>query len=152
MGHIHELIDFTVGLYIIFDHKILLIEHPRYGKWMAPGGHIELDEDPEQSVLREAFEETGLDVEFVFPANDLGLEGGKKLPVPQFMEKHQANPPHQHISLQYVLRSKNANSTISDEHTNMRWFSLEDLSTNDIGLDPLQLVNYAEAIRVEQDN
>jgi 8-oxo-dGTP diphosphatase len=151
MPHIHHLYDFTVGLFIIHDQKILLIEHPRYGGWMAPGGHIELDEDPEQAVIREALEETGLEVEFLHPVDGTPDEfGSKKLPVPQFVETHFANPPHKHISLQYVLKSKSKKSKLSDEHTAMKWFSVEDLNKNEIGLVAIQIDSYLAAIEMSK--
>lgn len=40
--------------------RIGLIRHPRFGKWMLPGGHVEADENPAEAALREVTEETGL--------------------------------------------------------------------------------------------
>ncbi|HKR52249.1 MAG TPA: NUDIX domain-containing protein [Pseudonocardiaceae bacterium] len=37
-----------------------LIRHPRLGKWMLPGGHVEPDENPAEAALREVAEEAGL--------------------------------------------------------------------------------------------
>jgi len=65
MAHIHEKIDFTVAIFVVHDRKILLIHHRKLDKWLPLGGHIELDEDPEQAALREAKEESGLDVELL---------------------------------------------------------------------------------------
>ena len=59
MAHIHEKIDFTVAIFVVHDEKILLIHHRQLDKWLPLGGHIELDEDPEQAALREAKEESG---------------------------------------------------------------------------------------------
>ena len=56
MAHIHEKIDFTVAIFVVHDEKILLIHHRKLNKWLPLGGHIELDEDPEQAALREAKE------------------------------------------------------------------------------------------------
>ena len=54
MAHIHEKIDFTVAIFVVQDGKLLLIHHRALNKWLPLGGHIELDEDPEQAALREA--------------------------------------------------------------------------------------------------
>jgi len=54
----------TVGA-LIFNSKgelILIKSHKWFGKYVIPGGHIELGETMEQAVIREAKEETGLDV------------------------------------------------------------------------------------------
>ena len=65
MAHIHEKIDFTVAIFIVRDKKVLLIHHRKLDKWLPVGGHIELDEDPEAAALREAWEETGFEVELL---------------------------------------------------------------------------------------
>src|SRR5437870_13414328 len=54
MAHIHEKIDFTVAIFVVHDGKVLLVHHRRLDKWLPLGGHIELDEDPENAALREA--------------------------------------------------------------------------------------------------
>ena len=65
MAHIHEKIDFTVAIFVVQNGRILLIHHRNLDKWLPLGGHIELDEDPETAALREAREESGLEVELL---------------------------------------------------------------------------------------
>ena len=65
MPHLHEKIDFTVAIFVVADDQVLLIHHRKLDKWLPLGGHIELDEDPEQAAVREAKEESGLDVELL---------------------------------------------------------------------------------------
>lgn len=69
MPHIHEKIDFTVSLFIVQDGKVLVIHHKKLGQWLPIGGHIELDEDPEQAAYREAREESGLEIELIGESN-----------------------------------------------------------------------------------
>jgi nucleoside triphosphatase len=54
----------TVGALIFNrENKVLLVQSDKwYGKYVVPGGHIELGERMEESLLREVKEETGLDV------------------------------------------------------------------------------------------
>jgi ADP-ribose pyrophosphatase YjhB (NUDIX family) len=55
-----------VGAVVICDGKILLEKRknePEKGKWSIPGGLVELGENVEQTVIREVWEETGLEVE-----------------------------------------------------------------------------------------
>ena len=54
--------------YIEKDNKYLMLHRIKKkndvneGKWIGVGGHFEADESPEECVLREVKEETGLDV------------------------------------------------------------------------------------------
>jgi 8-oxo-dGTP diphosphatase len=47
------------------DGRLLLIQRghdPHRGSWSLPGGRVEAGESPEQAIVREVREETGLDV------------------------------------------------------------------------------------------
>jgi 8-oxo-dGTP pyrophosphatase MutT (NUDIX family) len=43
------------------EWRLGLVWHPRFARWMLPGGHVEADENPAQAALREVMEETGVD-------------------------------------------------------------------------------------------
>lgn len=60
----------TAASAVIFrrDGRVLLIRRgrpPRAGTWSLPGGHVEDGETPEETVVREVREETGLVVSVV---------------------------------------------------------------------------------------
>jgi len=44
------------------DGRVLVIRRADDGRWVPPGGVLELDETPEQCAVREVFEETGIRV------------------------------------------------------------------------------------------
>jgi 8-oxo-dGTP pyrophosphatase MutT (NUDIX family) len=70
MAHIHTKpgqVDHTVEVFVVSGGKVLLRKHDKYGIWLSVGGHIELDEDPNQAALREVKEEVGLDTELLQP-------------------------------------------------------------------------------------
>jgi nucleoside triphosphatase len=54
----------TVGVFIFNkDGKLILLKSHKWpGKYVVPGGHVELGERLEEAVVRETKEETGLDV------------------------------------------------------------------------------------------
>lgn len=127
MPHIHERYDFVVNAFIVFNNKVLLVHHPKYDKWLPMGGHVELDEDPEEALFREIEEETGLEVEILNSKPNIKFEEAKFLYVPSYIEVHYANPPHRHIALNYFGKAKNTNHIKSEEHDEIKWFSIDDL-------------------------
>ena len=106
MAHIHEKIDFTVAIFVVHDEKILLIHHRQLDKWLPLGGHIELDEDPEQAASREAREESGLDVELLGERPPTTGPGTRALIAPRFLDIHRISDTHEHIGMIYWARPK----------------------------------------------
>ncbi len=131
MAHIHEKIDFTVAIFVVHERKILLIHHRKLGKWLPLGGHIELDEDPEIAALREAKEESGLDVELLGERPPTTEPGTRALIAPRFLDIHRINETHEHIGMIYWARPRNsADATCATaEHHAIRWCSENDLET-----------------------
>ncbi|HET6925151.1 MAG TPA: NUDIX domain-containing protein [Candidatus Saccharimonadales bacterium] len=136
MPHIHELYDFTVAVFIVHDGKVLLVNHPRYNKWIPPGGHIELDEDPEQALYREIEEETGLKVEILSTKPVVESPETKFILTPNYVDVHEANLPHRHIALTYFARAASPDFRLSAEHTDMRWFMPDELEKPEYKLSP----------------
>ena len=56
---------FTASALIIDNGKVLLLHHKKLGVWLYPGGHVEADENPEEALLREVREETGMEIEIL---------------------------------------------------------------------------------------
>ncbi len=130
MAHIHEKIDFTVAIFVVHDGMVLLIHHRRLDKWLPLGGHIELDEDPEIAALREAKEESGLDVELVGERPPTTEPGTRALIAPRFLDIHRITDTHEHIGMIYWARPKNGQVARSaEEHHDIRWCSDAELDT-----------------------
>lgn len=53
---------FTASVYIVFQDKVLVHKHKKFDLVIPVGGYLEGSELPEQAVVREAKEETGLDI------------------------------------------------------------------------------------------
>ncbi len=134
MAHIHEKIDFTASVYIVHEGKILLHLHRKLHRWLQPGGHIELDEDPNQAAIREAKEETGFDVELVGHPRLPELKGHPTdLVPPRFLNRHPFSETHEHIDCSYFGRV--IGGTLQPEDgVEMRWFTKEEIERNGIGL------------------
>ena len=106
MAHIHEKIDFTVAIFVVHEGKVLLIHHRNLDKWLPLGGHIELDEDPEPAALREAKEESGLEVELLGERPPTTEPGTRALIAPRFLDIHRISDTHEHIGMIYWARPK----------------------------------------------
>ena len=128
MAHIHEKIDFTVAIFVVQNSRVLLIHHRKLDKWLPLGGHIELEEDPEQAALREAREESGLEVELIGERPPTTEPGTRALIAPRFLDIHRITATHEHIGLIYWARPKNGTLTLAElEHHDLRWCSAAEL-------------------------
>ncbi len=105
-----------------------MILHKKLGRWLPLGGHIELDEDPEIAAIREAREESGLDIELIDerpPTTELGT---RALIAPRFLDIHRISDTHEHIGMIYFARVKGGTTTLAtEEHDDIRWCDLTDL-------------------------
>lgn len=144
MAHIHDLIDFTVVIYIVFKNersssssKVLLVNHKELKKWLPLGGHIELDEDPEDAAIREAKEESGLDIEIIAEKPDVDDPLNKMLYRPEYLDIHKVGESHRHVGIVYFAKVKSGKVKLAElEHNDIGWFSLEDLNSSELNLDP----------------
>ncbi len=130
MAHIHEKIDFTVGIFVVHQRKVPLIHHRNLDRWLPLGGHIELDEDPETAALREAKEESGLEVELLGERPPTTEPGTRALIAPRFLDIHRITDTHQHIGMIYWARPRPGTLTptlAAAEHHDIRWCSSQDL-------------------------
>lgn len=113
-----------VGLYIINNQHQLLLglrKSPHgQGTWCPPGGHMEFGESNEQAAIREAKEETGLDID----SASIKL-GGITNDYFQESDKH-------YITLHLITHKYNGTPQIMepDKCAQWRWFDVDGLPTN----------------------
>lgn len=136
MGHIHEKIDFTAEVFVVYKNKILLRKHDKLHIWLSVGGHIELDEDPNEAAVREVKEEVGLNVKLLSGSrppishDDLSHE----LILPIALNRHPISETHEHITFVYFATADTDVITLSEleKSDDCRWFSKEDLVALDL--------------------
>ena len=147
MPHINEKIDFTIEVFVVYNNKVLLRKHDKYKKWLSVGGHIELDENPNQAAIREVKEEIGLDVELFkgdTPLFDLEI-GYTELISPMFLNIHRINPTHEHVELVYFATSNTDEIQESkiEKSEECKWFTKEELDDPSYGINE-KIIFYAK--------
>ena len=130
MPHIHDKIDFTVAIFVVHEGRVLVIHHRKLDRWLPLGGHIELEEDPEQAALRETREESGLDVELLGERPPTTGPGTRALIGPRYLDIHRISETHEHIGMIYFARPKGGQVTLAQaEHHDIRWCTAEQLES-----------------------
>lgn len=139
MPHIHEKIDFTAEVFIVYKNKVLLRKHDKYKIWLSVGGHVELDEDPVQAAIREAKEEVGLDIK-IFDSRVFrhDLPDAKTLIAPEFMNRNRITETHEHVTLMYFATTDSENFTNEglEASDGIHWFTKEELADDAFGIRP----------------
>lgn len=131
MAHIHDKIDYTVEVFIVHKNRVLLRMHDKYNKWLGVGGHVELNEDPNQAAIREAKEEVGMDIILDDRLKEFRQKDKTQELIPPFyLNKNRINKTHEHVTLIYFATTKSGkvNQDNSDEKSEeCRWFSYKEL-------------------------
>lgn len=111
----------TGSAIVIGPRGVLLLKHKRLGIWLQPGGHIDPGETPWDAALREAREETGLDVSFAGPLDDDGV------PELIHVDVHAGGRGHTHLDTRYLLDGGSADPTPpEDESQDVAWFEWDE--------------------------
>lgn len=137
MAHIHEKIDFTVEVFIVYKDRVLLRKHDKYGFWLSVGGHIELHEDPNEAAHREVKEEVGLTIELVGnPVPPIAIDDTyRELIPPKYVNRHNIGTAgHEHISLVYFGKASSDAVIPEKESDEWRWLTKAEIESNEIGL------------------
>ena len=129
MAHLFYDLDFTVSVFIVNAGRVLLVHHKKLGNWLPVGGHIEIGENPEQAALREALEESGLEIELVGARPPRSFPGTTILTAPSFLDVHDITGDHRHIGMIYFARSAASELRLAErEHHDIRWFTPAELA------------------------
>ena len=114
--------------------RLGLIQHPRFGRQMMPGGHVEASESPAEAAVREVAEETGLAVRLVAPPA-APLPAGYRPPrvaQPWWIVEYEVPPDshlaaaHVHVDYLYVAVAADSQPTGEAGHP-FGWYAAADL-------------------------
>jgi ADP-ribose pyrophosphatase YjhB (NUDIX family) len=116
-----------VGALVHRDGKVLLVrraKEPNKGKWIIPGGLVELGEPLEEAVLREVKEELGIDakVEVMLDlASEVVLDENRRV-------------KYHYVLIDYLVSPLQRDLVLNNESSSYDWFapeSVEDLETTE---------------------
>ncbi|MEG1048647.1 MAG: NUDIX hydrolase [Bacilli bacterium] len=109
--------------------KILLVKHKKFNRYVQPGGHIEDNETPEETALREVYEETGVKIKLIgerFPREDDFIK-------PLGIQKNRNKLGDLHIDIIYVAEPINdIDLHEENESKEVYWFSRKELDYIDL--------------------
>ena len=114
-----------------YSHSVLLIKHAALGIWLAPGGHVEGVEKPEETSQRELREETGVTSFALHPwhrTNSFCPIDIDCHPIPP--NRRKGEPQHYHHDFIYVFEPKRHEEALcidESEVTGARWSPLDSL-------------------------
>jgi ADP-ribose pyrophosphatase YjhB (NUDIX family) len=126
---------FTVAIFVVHQRRVLLLFHPKLGRWLPPGGHVEPNELPDHAAAREVEEETGVRVELV-GGRGVPVDRPRQLVLPAGIQLEDIEPGHQHIDLVYFARPVPSGELISRECADTvraAWFGSDELVALDAG-------------------
>ena len=123
-----------VAYFVVFDPEermVLLVDHLKAQAWLPTGGHVLVDEDPRDAVVREAEEELHIAARFL---QTTGQD-------PLFATVTQTKGPgtHTDVSLWYIIEGSVAEQLYPDtsEFNYYRWLTFNQVLAMDASeLDP----------------
>lgn len=100
----------------------LLTHHRKLGRWLQPGGHADGETDPLAVALREAREETGLDV--LTPLSTELFDVDR-----HWIPARPGEPGHWHHDLRFLLEGDHTQPLVITEESNqLAWAPLDRLA------------------------
>ncbi len=109
-----------IGILIVRDCHIALIKRgnePSKGKWTIPGGLVELGESVEAAVIREAKEETCLDVEkpeLIDVVDNVDFDEHGKV-------------KYHHVIVDYLVHVKGGDINAASDAEELRWVPFDEV-------------------------
>lgn len=118
--------------------QVVLLHHKKLNRWLQPGGHSDGDPDTLNVALREAQEETGIDVKPVSDAIfDIDIHT---------IPARKAEPEHEHFDVRFLfVADPNQDFVLSEESNALQWVKLQDITSTVTDRSILRMVEKTSA-------
>jgi len=116
-----------VGAVVLQDGKIILVKRraePGKGRWSIPGGTVHLGEKVRDATIREAKEESGLDIEIV---EDRPMDVFDSI-----ITDDRGRTKYHFTLLEFLTRPKGGTLKAAEDASEARWVSLEEVKKYDL--------------------
>ena len=126
-----------VGGVLIREGRVLLIrrgKEPLRGRWVIPGGTVELGETLEQALVREMAEETGLEV-----------TAGELLTVFDRIQREEGEVRYHYVIVDFLCSYVAGEARAASDADAVAWVARRDLPAYDLPLKALEVVKDAFA-------
>jgi 8-oxo-dGTP diphosphatase len=127
---------------IIIDHgRVLLVKRghaPLLGEWSIPGGVLEVGELLRQAAIREAREETGLEV-----------EPGELLGVFDRVIRENGRIRYHYVLIDFLCRLLSGTPCCGSDADEVRWFTQEDAAQLKLAPDTAEVIRKGFALSGE---
>jgi len=124
-----------VGGVLVHEGRVLLIrrgKEPLYGRWVVPGGTVELGEPLDEALVRELREETGLEVEpleLITVFDRIQRDGGRVL--------------YHYVIVDYLCRWISGEARAASDALEVAWAAPDELDRFDLPTKALEVVQDA---------
>ncbi len=113
-----------VGGVLVHEGRVLLIrrgKQPLYGRWVVPGGTVELGESLAEALVREMREETGLEVEPL-----------ELLTVFDRIEREAERVAYHYVIVDYLCRFRSGEARAGSDALDVAWARPHELDAYDL--------------------
>lgn len=138
----------TASVYVIHENKVLLHKHKKYNTLFPLGGKMNPYEVPNETALREVYEESGLKVDLYNGDNTLEL--GRVIQLNRPMHVLLENVGQEVENIDFIFFAKTINNNVNPqdgESKELYWFSKEEIVNND-SIKPHVKVMALDALRI----
>jgi len=128
----------ATGLVLNAGHdEVLVVYHKKLQLWLPAGGHVEIGEMPHEAVVREVFEETGINARIINASQELSLASKIEIQIPtplfilhEHIPAYKDKAAHMHYDFIYAMEAESDTCCVNEHEVEaVKWVTKEQLLT-----------------------